>query len=182
MKFAMLICGDDDEWSALPPAEEEDVMKQVYGWFERWQPTGKIADGGVELQPRQTARTIRQRRGRRQPVVTDGPYLELKEVIGGVVILEATRSTRPSRSRPPGRLAAGMSAHRGAPGDGPRVAWPPGRWCYRASRPRSPTRRDISSRSAGLVASSRARSAAASASAGRSSAASRSARAACHRR
>jgi Putative restriction endonuclease len=45
----------------------------------------------------------------------------------------------------------------------------------------SPTRRDISSRSAGFLASSRARCAAVSASAGRSSVASRSARAACHR-
>jgi hypothetical protein len=42
MKFAMLICGDDDEWNALPPAEEEDLMEQVHAWFERWQPTGKI--------------------------------------------------------------------------------------------------------------------------------------------
>jgi hypothetical protein len=88
MKFAMLICGDDDEWNALPPAEEEDLMKQVHAWFERWQPTGKIADEGVELRHRRTARTIR-----KGPdggiIVTDGPYLELKEVIGGVLILEA---------------------------------------------------------------------------------------------
>jgi hypothetical protein len=30
MKYAMLICGDDDEWTALSPADEQDVMKQVY--------------------------------------------------------------------------------------------------------------------------------------------------------
>src|SRR5687768_1687778 len=59
MKFAMLICGDDSEWSNLPSDEEQDVMKRIYEWYERWQPTGKIADGGVELQPRTTARTIR---------------------------------------------------------------------------------------------------------------------------
>ena len=68
MKFAMLICGDDSEWSNLPPDAEQDVMKEIYQWYERWQPTGKIADGGA--------------------VVTDGPYLELKEVIGGFVLLE----------------------------------------------------------------------------------------------
>jgi hypothetical protein len=41
MKYAMLIFGDDREWTALSPEDEQDMMKQVYGWFERWQPTGK---------------------------------------------------------------------------------------------------------------------------------------------
>ena len=63
-------------------------MKQIYEWYERWQPTGKIADGGAELQPRATAKTIRSGADG-VPVVTDGPYLELKEVIGGFVLLEA---------------------------------------------------------------------------------------------
>ena len=88
MKFALLICGDDAEWSNLPADEEQDLMKEIYGWYERWQPTGKIADGGAELQPRTTARTIRSGAGG-APVVTDGPYLELKEVVGGIVIIEA---------------------------------------------------------------------------------------------
>jgi hypothetical protein len=87
MKFAMLICGDDDDWTDLAPDDEQDVMKQILAWYERWQPTGKIADGGVELQPRSTAKTIRSGPGG-EPVVTDGPYLELKEVVGGLVVLE----------------------------------------------------------------------------------------------
>ena len=107
MKFAMLICGDDREWTALPPAEEQDLMKQVYAWFERWQPTGKIADGGVELQPRDTARTVRTGADG-QPVVTDGPYLELKEVIGGDRAPGVRRHRRGRRgSPPPGRSPPG---------------------------------------------------------------------------
>jgi hypothetical protein len=87
MKFAMLICGDDDAWNNLTPAEEEAAMKEVYAWFERWQPTGKIAEGGAELQHKSTAKTVRLGPAGK-PVVTDGPYLELKEVIGGIVMLE----------------------------------------------------------------------------------------------
>jgi hypothetical protein len=87
MKFALLLCGDDSEWSALPADEEQDLMMQVFAWYERWQPTGKIADGGVELQPRTTARTVRKGVDG-DAVVTDGPYLELKEVVGGLVIVE----------------------------------------------------------------------------------------------
>jgi hypothetical protein len=87
MRFAMLICGDEARWDTLSPSDEDDAMKRVYAWFERWQPTGKIADGGAELQSSKTAKTVRQGADG-QPVVTDGPYLEAKEVIGGVVILE----------------------------------------------------------------------------------------------
>lgn len=109
MKFAMLICGDDREWSALSPAEEEDLMTQVYGWFERWQPTGKIADGGVELKQRHTARTIR-----KGPdggvVVVDGPYVELKEVIGSVLVLEADSIVEAVEVASDWPIAAGMSA------------------------------------------------------------------------
>ena len=109
MKFAMLICGDDDVWGNLSPAEEQDVMKEIYGWFEKWQPTGKIADGGVELQPRETAKTVRAAAGGR-PVITDGPYLELKEVIGSVVMLECEDIDEAVRIAATWPLAAGMSA------------------------------------------------------------------------
>lgn len=109
MKFAMLICGDDGEWDALAPAEEEDLMTQVYAWFERWQPAGKVAEGGVELQPRHTARTIR--KGSDGGVaVTDGPYLELKEVIGSVMILEADSIDEAAEIASTWPLGAGMSA------------------------------------------------------------------------
>ena len=109
MKYAMLIFGDDREWSALSAADEQDVMKQVYGWFERWQPTGKIVAGSVELQPRETAKTVRAG-VTGQPMITDGPYLELKEVIGGVVMLECDDIDEAARIAATWPLAAGMSA------------------------------------------------------------------------
>lgn len=109
MRYAMLIFGDDREWAALSPADEQDVMKQILGWFERWQPTGKIADGGVELQPRETARTVRAGADGR-PVLTDGPYLELKEVIGSVVMLDCDDIDEATRIAATWPLAAGMSA------------------------------------------------------------------------
>ena len=62
-------------------------MKQVYAWFEQWQPTGKIADGGIELQPRETAKTVRAG-ANGQPVITDGPYLESKEHLGGFWVVD----------------------------------------------------------------------------------------------
>jgi hypothetical protein len=109
MKYAMLIFGDDREWTELSTADEQDVMKQIYAWFERWQPTGKIADGGIELQARDTAKTVRAG-ANGEPVVTDGPYLELKEVIGSVVMLECDDIDEAARVAATWPLAAGMSA------------------------------------------------------------------------
>jgi hypothetical protein len=84
MKFAMLICGPDTPSTEAGP----DEMREIYAWFEKWGQAGKIADGGVELDSTRKARTVRTGADGAQ-VVTDGPYLELKEVVGGVVILEA---------------------------------------------------------------------------------------------
>jgi hypothetical protein len=84
MKFAMLICGPDNPSTEASP----DAMREVYAWFEKWGQAGKIADGGVELDSPRKAKTVRTGADGAQ-VVTDGPYLELKEVVGGVVILEA---------------------------------------------------------------------------------------------
>ncbi|GAA0798862.1 hypothetical protein Sya03_13690 [Spirilliplanes yamanashiensis] len=104
----MLICGDDGEWDALSPAEVQDLMNQVYGWFERWQPTGKVVEGGAELQPRGTARTVRV--GADGPVITDGPYLELKEVVGGIVMLECDDVDEAARIAATWPFGPGMSA------------------------------------------------------------------------
>jgi len=87
MKYAMLIRGDENEGAEVDSPTRDEGMKEVYAWFEKWGPTGKIADGGAELDATRTAKTIRP--GATGPVVTDGPYLELKEVLGGVVFLNA---------------------------------------------------------------------------------------------
>jgi hypothetical protein len=87
MRYAMLICEDPDLWDNASPEENEAAMKEIYAWFEKWGAAGKIADGGAELQHPRTARTAR--RDDRGVVVTDGPYLELKEVVAGVVFLQA---------------------------------------------------------------------------------------------
>lgn len=109
MKYAMLICGNDDEWGNLAPAEEQDVMKQIYAWYEKWQPTGKIADGGVELQNKSTAKTVRHGADG-ETIVTDGPYLELKEVVGGLVVLECDTIEEAIEMAAEWPHSAGMSA------------------------------------------------------------------------
>ncbi|HEX4744177.1 MAG TPA: YciI family protein [Candidatus Limnocylindria bacterium] len=86
-KFILLFAGDDDVEARLPKAESDEVYKRIGEWFATHGQAGKIV-GGEELQPRNTAKTVRFDRGGK-PTVTDGPYMEAKELVGGYAIVEA---------------------------------------------------------------------------------------------
>jgi hypothetical protein len=87
MRYAMIICADEALAEATTAEASDAGMSEVYAWFEKWAGAGKVADGGAELQSVRTARTIRGAGSGRS--VTDGPFIETKEAIGGFVILEA---------------------------------------------------------------------------------------------
>lgn len=88
MKYAMLICGEESKWYEDTKENQEAAYRAIFEWLEKWRAAGKILDGGAELDTARKAKTV-SRGPDGQPVVTDGPYLELKEVIGGMVLLEA---------------------------------------------------------------------------------------------
>lgn len=87
MRYVMLICGEESSWFR-DPEKGEAVMREVNAWWEKWHAAGKLVQGGAELDSVRTAKTV-SRGADGQPVVTDGPYVELKEVIGGFVNLVA---------------------------------------------------------------------------------------------
>ena len=86
MRYAMLICGVEDADGDQHAATPAETMNRIMDWVARWRAAGAILPGGDELDLARTARTVRP--GPDGPVVTDGPYLELKEVIGGILFLE----------------------------------------------------------------------------------------------
>ena len=83
-EFMMIIC--DDERPGVP---EADLManyarsRPLVGGAAR---AGRIS-GGHKLQPAATARTVRIKGG--EATVTDGPFVESKEIVGGYGIIEA---------------------------------------------------------------------------------------------
>ncbi len=87
MRYAMLICGDYDVWAQAAPDDARARTDAIYEWLAKWEAAGKIGDVGARLEPPSKARTVRG--GAAGLTVTDGPYVELKEVIGGIVWLEA---------------------------------------------------------------------------------------------
>jgi hypothetical protein len=70
------------EWDAL--AEEEKGA--VYGAYKALNETPGVSPG-LQLQPPETATTVQVQDGR--TLTTDGPFVELKEAIGGYLLLDA---------------------------------------------------------------------------------------------
>jgi hypothetical protein len=81
MQFVALIHGTEAGWESLSD-DERQAIYQRYMDFGR---NDKVL-GGAELQSTSTATTVRLRNGDR--LVTDGPYAEVKEALGGFYILE----------------------------------------------------------------------------------------------
>src|SRR2546430_12172491 len=84
MKYVLLFVGtmeDQERFDAMPSEEMAAGMKAAERWFEEYSQAGKIV-GGEQLKGPQTVTTVRSSDGKR--IVTDGPFIESKEIIGGV--------------------------------------------------------------------------------------------------
>jgi hypothetical protein len=82
MKYAMVIIKTDEEWEA--PSEAEREFDALVRWWADLRARGKII-AGFELGPPRTAATVSWRG--QEAIVTDGPYIEAKETVGGFGIL-----------------------------------------------------------------------------------------------
>ena len=88
MKYVLLFVGtmaDQERWDAQSPEEYQAAMAAAGKWFGEYTKAGKIV-GGEQLQGPQTVATVRSENGRR--IVTDGPFIESKEVVGGFAVVE----------------------------------------------------------------------------------------------
>jgi hypothetical protein len=86
MKYVLMFVETEEyanELRAMGPAELEQAYARVTQWFADY--ADKI-HGGNKLQPAETATTVR--RGVGEHVVTDGPFVEGKEVVSGFTEIE----------------------------------------------------------------------------------------------
>ena len=86
MKFLLLLHGDADAEAALT-AEERRAIVEEHVRFSTLLTERGAAVLGEALGPREAARTIRLNGG--DPIVTDGPFLEAKEAVGGFYVIQA---------------------------------------------------------------------------------------------
>ena len=87
-QFMMIICQDNAQRDAIPPDEFGKQLQKVGEWWQANEQAGNLVAGvGNRLQDADTARTVRINNG--STAVTDGPFAETKETIGGFGLINA---------------------------------------------------------------------------------------------
>ena len=86
MKYICLGYIKDGKWEGMSEQERNAMMEECFAYDDELRRNGHFA-GGEALQSARNAVTLRWREG--DVSVTDGPYAETKEQLGGILILEA---------------------------------------------------------------------------------------------
>ena len=87
MKYICLGYMDEEAWEKMSESERNTFADECFAYDEELKENGHFA-GGEALQDAKNATTLRWRSNKVS--ITDGPFAETKEQIGGIMILEAT--------------------------------------------------------------------------------------------
>jgi hypothetical protein len=86
MQYMLLIYGEESGWQSASDEDRAAMMKEYRDFTEELQSAGAMVAGDA-LQPTSNATTVRVRDG--EQLVTDGPFAETKEQLGGYYLIEA---------------------------------------------------------------------------------------------
>jgi hypothetical protein len=84
MQFLLLIYDQEERWNGLTQPEQNAEFEEYTVFGKEF---AKAILASNALQPTMTAKTVRVRNGKSQ--VTDGPFAETKEQLGGYYLVEA---------------------------------------------------------------------------------------------
>src|SRR5262245_34523663 len=87
MKFICLGYSDEKKWEAMSKNEQGAMMEECFAYDEKLGKDGHWVEGGLALQSTRTGKILRWKNGK--VLVTDGPFAETKEQLGGLGVLEA---------------------------------------------------------------------------------------------
>ena len=87
MRFICLGYADEKAWENMSEREQSAMMEECLAFDEVLQKSGHGFNLGEALQSARTAKTLRWKNGKL--MVTDGPFAETKEVLGGFFVFEA---------------------------------------------------------------------------------------------
>ena len=86
MKYMLLIYHDEQVWSGYTEAERQQIYGDYRQLIQELQSKGKYLAGN-QLQATTTASTVRVREN--SQLITDGPFAETREQVGGFFLIEA---------------------------------------------------------------------------------------------
>ena len=106
MQYLCLVYPDAAKLAQLSPAEYADVMEQVLAYREELRGSGHYI-ASSPLEPAEQATTLKVRGG--MMAITDGPFAETKEQVGGFYLIEASDlndAIRVASRMPPAKLGS----------------------------------------------------------------------------
>jgi hypothetical protein len=86
MKYICLGYIEEKKWETMSESERNTMLDECFTYDDMLRKNGHFA-GGEALQGPRNAATLRWQNGKVS--VTDGPYAETKEQLGGILVLEA---------------------------------------------------------------------------------------------
>lgn len=84
IEYVVLIHGDEDTWAEASPEEQAEVYGRHTEFARRLEEGGHAITGGAEITHPRTARLVR------ADGVTDGPYADTTEQLGGFYTVRST--------------------------------------------------------------------------------------------
>ena len=85
MHFLLMCCFDEQRWNDLPQSRRDDVMQAYGAWIGDVTSHGKYVGGG-KLADTASAACVTAKNGK--TTITDGPFAETKEQLGGYHIVD----------------------------------------------------------------------------------------------
>jgi hypothetical protein len=86
VKYICLGYMDPKKWETMSESEQNAMMDECFAYDDVLRKKGHFV-GGEALQSARNATTLRWKNGKVS--ITDGPYAETKEQLGGILVLEA---------------------------------------------------------------------------------------------
>ena len=85
MKYMLMICRDEPTWQQMSATERQQTYADMVVLSDELAARGQFL-GGNPLLPSSAATSLRVRDGKR--LVTDGPYAETREQLGGYILID----------------------------------------------------------------------------------------------
>jgi hypothetical protein len=85
MQYLLMCCFDEAKWTGLPDSRRDEIMDEYGKLIHELKNSGRLL-AGAKLDGSASAVTVREKNGK--PVITDGPFAETKEQLGGYHLIE----------------------------------------------------------------------------------------------
>lgn len=85
MQILLMCCMEESRWEGIPETQRKKIMEE-YGTFVEGLKKGGHYVAGAKLD--QSSQPVTMRRKNGAPAITDGPFAETKEHLGGYHVIE----------------------------------------------------------------------------------------------